>query len=633
MFKKLVVLAAAMCLIFSMSSMVFAEGESADTPIYLTYEGEELEVDVPAASELYYASYGVSGTTLTVTGADAYVIYDGEKIEAVDGVVEVDVVSASPRYPVNFQIGNAGTEDATYSVNFVYPLGSQMNPEIIEDSSSIRATIEAGNTQGYLVRFIAPADGTFCIDIYGAEDDEYNELGWQYVVNNMTTYIYGDTHWSDDDPVVSSVELEVSEGDEIEINLSTYDPANPYSAPAGYVNAYVSFTYPEGTENNPIGIYDIPAELTVDASSSNYYQGYFAGMIVTIDSDKVSVVYNGETYTAEDGVITIECPAQGMGRPMPDVFQIINEGTADVEISVDAKYPAGHMENPDKLVIGSNQAQVAAGNNQGYYYIWTATEKCLLTLKFDAESDWLYTVNNMTSYVYGDTVWSDSDPAMPTITIAVDEGDEIQVIVNTYNPEDEWNTPAGTVKFEASIITEDELAEIIPNDSEEYESIQESATSDSTTTGSKLVISVVDMADIATVKDLAAELFEDIVYQMVDIKLVDANDQVIQPTAGQVVNVTMNVPSALGDATKVEVFWLNDGELESLGKVDVTNGKITFAAKHFSTYVFADATPAPVVTPPPTNAPDTADMAPIAMIIVIAAVAAVVVLKKRAVEN
>ena len=626
--KKFLALVLSMCMIFSMSSMVFAEGESADAPIYLMYEGEELEVDVPAGAELYYASYGVSGTTLTVTGADAYVIYDGETIEAVDGVVEVDVVSANPRMPVAFQIGNAGTEDATYSVDFVYPVGSQMNPEELNDTATIFANIAEGNSQGYFVEFTAPADGSFSFNISYAEDATGNELGWTYALNQITAGKYGDTRYSDDETVVSSVDLEVSEGDVIQIILSTYDPENPWSAPVGTVGANIMFTYPEGSVNNPIGMWEIPGEYTIDASSSNYYQGYFAGMILTITSDKVSVVYKDETYTAKDGVITIECPVQGMGRPMPDVFQIINEGTSDVEISVDAKYPVGHMENPDKLVIGSNQAQVAAGNNQGYFYTWTATENCLLTLKFDAESDWLYRVNNMTSYVYGDTVWSDSDPAMPTITIAVLEGDEIQVVVNTYNPEDEWNTPAGTVKFEASIITEDELEDMLPMTEEEYKEIEDSATSDSSVTGSKLLISAVDVADVVTVKDLAAELFEDIVYQMIDIRLVDANDQVIQPTAGQVVNVTMNVPSALGDATKVEVFWLNGDELESLGKVDVANGKITFGAKHFSTYVFADATPA-AVTPPAATPDKTADMAPITMAIVIAAAAAVVVLKKR----
>ena len=64
-----------------------------------------------------------------------------------------------------------------------------------------------------------------------------------------------------------------------------------------------------------------------------------------------------------------------------------------------------------------------------------------------SDNNWTYTINNMTTGAYGETQWNDSDPVVNPATITVAEGDEIQVIVNTYNPADMWSTPAGTVTF------------------------------------------------------------------------------------------------------------------------------------------------------------------------------------------
>ena len=68
------------------------------------------------------------------------------------------------------------------------------------------------------------------------------------------------------------------------------------------------------------------------------------------------------------------------------------------------------------------------------------------------EGNWSYTINNMTTCQYGDTQWSDSDPVVNPAEIAVAAGDEIQVIVNTYDPADRWNNPAGEITFTAELV-------------------------------------------------------------------------------------------------------------------------------------------------------------------------------------
>lgn len=638
--KKLITLVAAMCMIFSMATVVFASDEIVTINGQLSYEQA-----IAAGDTVTFNAYGVSGTILTIYDEDAIVTYGGEDYEAVDGLVEVSVTSSNRRMPVEFQLTNGGDEDKTFELEFVYPVGSQQNPEKISESASIFAEIEEGNSQGYFVNFTAPADGIFSFTIYGAdiyneETEEYTELGWMYNINQLTKSKYGDIMRSTDDEVVSSQEFEVEEGDEIEIVLLTLDPEGGYTTPAGSVSAYIDFVYPEGSIDNPIGIWETPTEIEVEADSELYYQGYFAGQTVTFTGTGVSVIYKDKTYTTENGVITIECPAQGMGRPMPDVFQIINDDTTAATVKVDAKYPAGHNENPADLVIGKNKADIVAGT-QGYYYKWIATKSGLFTVEFDGEADWMYTVNNMTTYEYGDTVWSDSNPAMPSTTIVVKEGDEIWVIVNTYNPEDEWNNPEGTVEFTASLESNDVIADLVGT-KDEAEDIEELFASVTVTDseGNELVATTVKKDDLLAILELADDLNK---FYAMDITLVDEYGLPVQPEEGTTVKVTMNVPFKLEGAKLVEVFWLNEGKLESLGKVEVVDGKISFDAKHFSAYVFADVTPV-VEDNNDVNTPDNGDTdqnvkpgdtANVAMLLVVVAVAAVAVVltkKKTVVE-
>lgn len=639
--KKLITLVAAMCMIFSMATVVFAEDEIVSIYGDLTYDQT-----IAAGETVKFEAYGVGGTTLTINDESAVVIYEGEEYEAVEGVVEVAVTSTNPRMPVSFQVRNDGEVENTYTIEFVFPLGSMDNPETFEGASSVYAQIEAGNNQGYFINFIAPADGLFSFTIYGAEDAEYNELGWSYTLNRLTESKYGDKLTSADEVVESSQEFEVSEGDEIQIIVSTYDPEDMWNIPAGAVSAYIDFVYPIGSAENPIFIEETPCEMEIMADSHMYYQGYFAGQTVTISSDKVSVVYKEQTYTAENGIITIECPAQGMGRPMPDVFVIKNDGTEDVTIAVDSKYPVGHMENPDKLVAGTNKATVEAGNMQGYYFIWTATENGILKVTFDEKADWMYTVNNMTTYEYGDTVWSDSDPAMPSTFIAVNKGDEIQVVVNTYDPEDMWNYPAGTVEFSALIITEKDVTDIVGT--EDDVEFNESAEVKNNADGTELVVSDISVDDFVTIFELAQGEYKDVLkdYYLADITLEDAQGNVVQPEAGKTVDITLKVPAQIKDAKLIEVFWLDGDKLESLGKCEVKDGKFTFGAKHFSAYVFADVTPVVVPddddnsgqTPTPTPTPTPGDggqqvkpgdSANVLMLFALAAIAGAVVLTKK----
>ena len=80
------------------------------------------------------------------------------------------------------------------------------------------------------------------VSVVGAKIDENGDLiitisgadQWAYQVINMTSWQYGDTQWSDSDPVVNPTVITVAAGDEIVIMVNGYDAEAPWAAPAAW---------------------------------------------------------------------------------------------------------------------------------------------------------------------------------------------------------------------------------------------------------------------------------------------------------------------------------------------------------------------------------------------------------------
>jgi len=141
--------------------------------------------------------------------------------------------------PDNMWANPEGT--ANISVSFA-PVGSMGAPENIE-AGDHSASLEEGN-QGHYYKWTATEEGTATITMNDAS-------GWVYSVNGEKAdggYIYGDMHWPDDDPVVSSEEFGVMPGDVLTIFVATYDPANMWANPEGTVNWTLSFVAGENGE-------------------------------------------------------------------------------------------------------------------------------------------------------------------------------------------------------------------------------------------------------------------------------------------------------------------------------------------------------------------------------------------------
>lgn len=130
------------------------------------------------------------------------------------------------------------------------------------------------------------------------------------------------------------------------------------------------------------------------------------------------------------------------------VLQNLTGDDAYVIVAIDTTGSApvvGTWDKPDALKIGSNTAKIKA-ESDGYYYTWTATEAGDLTITMPS-GQWAYAINNVTTSNYSSLHKSTDRPIKRSETITVRAGDVIQVMVNTLNPSNEWQNPAGNITF------------------------------------------------------------------------------------------------------------------------------------------------------------------------------------------
>ena len=102
--------------------------------------------------------------------------------------------------------------------------------------------------------------------------------------------------------------------------------------------------------------------------------------------------------------------------------------------------------NPLGLSIGSFEAKIEQGNEQGVYYKYTATGDGILTLDLiSATNNANITLYNLVSYEQV-TIGEGEN----SVSIEFYAGDEIQIIISTI-PDEDFNYPATTVQVNASI--------------------------------------------------------------------------------------------------------------------------------------------------------------------------------------
>jgi len=141
---------------------------SRGNPYVLLYSDcPTVSAEIPADSTVWYQLSGFgSGYYLTVTGEDAYVIVGSKQYNAVDGSVTVSA-------PASLQIGNAGSETASFGLSAYIEEGTAGNPKDLVSGDNSVTLPERGN---YWYDFKATQAGTATFTVSG------DNWGYQYTL-------------------------------------------------------------------------------------------------------------------------------------------------------------------------------------------------------------------------------------------------------------------------------------------------------------------------------------------------------------------------------------------------------------------------------------------------------------------
>lgn len=214
--------------------------DNKDEPIEI---GGVLEFDaaVQANHIVYYDLYKLNEATLIINNPNAYVIYNNKTYKAVNGVVTVpDLYVRYTNQPIKVAIGNEGTKNASFHVEFTYPEGHTNNP-INVTMGSFTANVKANNEVGVNYQWIATADGTFTLTLDGITDG----VNAAILVTRVETIGEGEDAMQIphtitlDETGSNTVSIQVKAGELVKINIGTQPKKNKY--PAATIEVTASF--------------------------------------------------------------------------------------------------------------------------------------------------------------------------------------------------------------------------------------------------------------------------------------------------------------------------------------------------------------------------------------------------------
>lgn len=227
-----------------------------------------------------------------------------------------------------------------------------------------------------------------------------------------------------------------------------------------------AYCYIEASSAPSFGTWDNPEVVTelgdftasVKAGSEGYYYSWTAtgdGKLAVSASanDTVMVTLNNNTSYAMNSVEGEYYATATVDVSTGDEVQIIvflgkgwesNAGDASVSMSL---LPAGSIDNPYKAELNTGYtASLEAGNYDGAFYSWTATEAGTLTATASANGAFLLSLTNNTTSVGNDWVYA-ADTASDSIAVAA--GDVVLINV-AMDMDGDWQIPAGEITLSLS---------------------------------------------------------------------------------------------------------------------------------------------------------------------------------------
>ena len=307
----------------------------------------------------FYNISGANGMTIRVLDENAIVYMFGQEYRAVDGMVSLQIPEDAAE-PVLIAVMNGGAEKTSYRVNVGFPLGTQKNPVVLDKPYSY-ITTRALNGDDEVWYSLAGVAGQALI---------ISDPDAQIVYNGRT--------YTAENGVVT-VELAENADPALVAFRNGGSQMEKYSVRVGY---------PWGSENNPITVSNMTTITTRSLVAGDgvwYAMSGVAGMEITVADENALILYNDQTYTPVDGVVTVLLAEDG--EPALVCFQ--NSGAASESYTAKLKYPLGSQQNPyilEGVFATFDTVQIPAG--QTVYYKVKDVAGATASVSGDAQLTW-----------------------------------------------------------------------------------------------------------------------------------------------------------------------------------------------------------------------------------------------------
>jgi len=207
----------------------------------------------------------------------------------------------------------------------------------------------------------------------------------------------------------------------------------------------------DGTKENPFEKYETEFEVEVSAGTETYYQIYkVSGMSFEITDADAYVVIDDKKYEAKDGKVSLVATTADTYTPF--VFAVGSISGETKKFNVKFSFIPGTLGAPFTMNLGDFNVNVSAGNEQGVYYTYTATENGTLTLNCTGvtpDVDYEVSLYNTVASILRN-LSSDGDSAT-SVSVPVNAGDEVQISIGTL-PNQDNEYPAADFTFNASFV-------------------------------------------------------------------------------------------------------------------------------------------------------------------------------------
>jgi hypothetical protein len=279
------------------------------------------------------------------------------------------------------------------------------------------------------------------------------EVGSGHLVYFSMTQVTGMTLTVDDPMayvICNGVTYEAKDGQVVIPQLRPATASGPITLAVGNRSGEdlvfpMTVNYEPGHEQNPIEIGGfLEFEAPVSAGGLSYFNLYrLSETNLTIEDPMAYVIYNGTTYEAANGVVTVP-DLYSANTNTPILIAIGNRAAADKVFNVTMNYDPGHQMNPIALSNGNLSTYCAAGNNQGVYYSYTAAKDGTLTIRLTQTVDCNITITS--DIVEGGTrsISLSDEEGSTSLSFKMTAGETVSVCI-VMNPINGFNYPEGTV--------------------------------------------------------------------------------------------------------------------------------------------------------------------------------------------